>query len=586
MKFSQVTVVGLLLYSSPSCIFGEKDQDIERSVDNFHSVLNVLNEDDKNYLRTHSASLPSSAIHSMEQNLTRMKKNDMEDINRGEDDWIFCKRKNGCKCILDRNCDSGRCSKYLKCEDKLNNGSSCGEDDDCKTGACNWLFKCVDKGQNGGYCLEDEDCNSGRCSKYLKCADKLSEYDVCWKGGNDCKTGLQCLSPNKKGPGLCVPDKTMSCLVEAAKSVPSSIKDIIRTVSNSFPKGMPKGISRDKIASKMHEFAKENASIFDDAVKKYKDCDGADNILENKFVSLDMNGEETSIAPSLVTMISVDGPALAPLGWEIEVGQVVSFEWGVTYVIDFCVSGGNEVPDVGIEMGLGFFKEQKDVGGFTNCLTIEGYAPSGKTAGGYICGSLINDLFKLGRNNWEVGIGAGLGKPSDLSWTLGSCFSYKWYEQNPLKTTTTTALSSGMIPYGEGYCTTGYYAGWDGKGIKSQADCDAVCASESQCRHAAFYQGKTCSRYKGATCTLNSDKNHSTDKKVMIPYGSGYCTSGYYAGWDKKGINSQAECDAVCAGESQCTFAAFFKGKTCSRYKGSTCTLNSDKNHYTDKKLK
>jgi hypothetical protein len=70
----------------------------------------------------------------------------------------------------------------------------------------------------------------------------------------------------------------------------------------------------------------------------------------------------------------------------------------------------------------------------------------------------------------------------------------------------------------------------------------------------------------------------------MSSHGRGYCTSGYYGGWDKKGISSQEACNAVCMAESKCTFAAFYKGQTCSRYHEATCTLNKDTKHFTFKK--
>jgi len=72
-----------------------------------------------------------------------------------------------------------------------------------------------------------------------------------------------------------------------------------------------------------------------------------------------------------------------------------------------------------------------------------------------------------------------------------------------------------------------------------------------------------------------------SEPKKMTHLGVGYCTSGYYAGWDGQGIDSQESCNQVCLTEQQCTYAAFFAGQTCSRYNGNSCTLNSDKNHIT-----
>jgi hypothetical protein len=74
----------------------------------------------------------------------------------------------------------------------------------------------------------------------------------------------------------------------------------------------------------------------------------------------------------------------------------------------------------------------------------------------------------------------------------------------------------------------------------------------------------------------------TTDSSEEMKYlGSGFCTSGYYAGWDSKGIESSEACNQVCLSEQQCTYAAFKAGKTCSRYNGDSCTLNSDANYIT-----
>merc|ERR1719499_269163 len=82
--------------------------------------------------------------------------------------------------------------------------------------------------------------------------------------------------------------------------------------------------------------------------------------------------------------------------------------------------------------------------------------------------------------------------------------------------------------------------------------------------------------------TLNPTANPSDyPTSEMTHLGVGYCTSGFYAGWDGQGIDSQEACNQVCLTEQQCTYAAFFAGKTCSRYNGNACTLNSDTNHIT-----
>ena len=71
-----------------------------------------------------------------------------------------------------------------------------------------------------------------------------------------------------------------------------------------------------------------------------------------------------------------------------------------------------------------------------------------------------------------------------------------------------------MESYGQGFCDEGYYAGWDGKGIGSQASCNAVCLDESECTYAAYNAGQTCSRYNGETCNLNGVQSHFTYKKT------------------------------------------------------------------------
>jgi hypothetical protein len=71
---------------------------------------------------------------------------------------------------------------------------------------------------------------------------------------------------------------------------------------------------------------------------------------------------------------------------------------------------------------------------------------------------------------------------------------------------------------------------------------------------------------------------------TMTSYGQGYCNNEYLRGWDGKGTASQDACNLVCLAETDCTYAAFNKGKTCSRYKGSGCDLNGVSDHFTFKK--
>ena len=62
----------------------------------------------------------------------------------------------------------------------------------------------------------------------------------------------------------------------------------------------------------------------------------------------------------------------------------------------------------------------------------------------------------------------------------------------------------------------------------------------------------------------------------MERLGIGLCKDGYNAGWDKKGIESQEACNAVCLSEKQCKFAAWLSKKTCNRYTGTICDLKTE----------
>jgi len=83
---------------------------------------------------------------------------------------------------------------------------------------------------------------------------------------------------------------------------------------------------------------------------------------------------------------------------------------------------------------------------------------------------------------------------------------------------------------------------------------------------------------------MTAEPLHLLEEKnfaVMNPLGQGFCTSGYYAGWDRRGVESHADCIKVCLDEPECTFAAFSPGRTCSRYNEASCTLNSDRTYAT-----
>ena len=74
-----------------------------------------------------------------------------------------------------------------------------------------------------------------------------------------------------------------------------------------------------------------------------------------------------------------------------------------------------------------------------------------------------------------------------------------------------------MERLGIGYCKNGYDAGWDEKGLDSQEACNLVCLSEKRCKFAAWYPKKTCSRYNGEICDLETNddfhKSYSTFEK-------------------------------------------------------------------------
>ena len=73
---------------------------------------------------------------------------------------------------------------------------------------------------------------------------------------------------------------------------------------------------------------------------------------------------------------------------------------------------------------------------------------------------------------------------------------------------------------------------------------------------------------------------------MMVHLGTGHCdATGYYAGWDSKGLESRKACEAICLSEEQCTYAAWFHGKTCSRYNGETCNLDRTRKDFEKHEL-
>jgi len=95
---------------------------------------------------------------------------------------------------------------------------------------------------------------------------------------------------------------------------------------------------------------------------------------------------------------------------------------------------------------------------------------------------------------------------------LGGCSKglYCKYEEESSGHGTCTK-SEMMVSYGDGFCDEGYYAGWDGKGINSQEECNDLCLDEPECTYASFFPLKdwttnTCSRYNGQSCNLFCEK--------------------------------------------------------------------------------
>ena len=84
---------------------------------------------------------------------------------------------------------------------------------------------------------------------------------------------------------------------------------------------------------------------------------------------------------------------------------------------------------------------------------------------------------------------------------------------------------------------------------------------------------------------INPPFNNMSGSITMERFGQGYCKSGFYAGWDGKGLESQDACNRVCLEEPECTYAAWWESVTCSRYNEVDCELNGYENHFTFKKI-
>lgn len=83
----------------------------------------------------------------------------------------------------------------------------------------------------------------------------------------------------------------------------------------------------------------------------------------------------------------------------------------------------------------------------------------------------------------------------------------------PTATSGSPHIADTMVPYGQGWCNTAYYAGWDGQGTESQAACNVVCVREAKCAFASWTE-VTCSRYSGSSCPLHAAHGYYTYKKT------------------------------------------------------------------------
>jgi len=140
---------------------------------------------------------------------------------------------------------------------------------------------------------------------------------------------------------------------------------------------------------------------------------------------------------------------------------------------------------------------------------------------------------------------------------LGSVLPSIW------NSATLPSQKGGMKFLGLGACDSGYYAGWDGKGIGSQEGCNQVCLSEPQCKYAAFKPGQSCSRYNGHTCSLDLQYwDYATYMKVpnWEFLGSGACVNANNQIYRRNVLTagqygfsgSKESCKQVCAQHPSC----------------------------------
>ena len=92
---------------------------------------------------------------------------------------------------------------------------------------------------------------------------------------------------------------------------------------------------------------------------------------------------------------------------------------------------------------------------------------------------------------------------------LGTLYSFTYYDDQKQKMSTASlflatfsyshySLDLVMFEYGEGYCDTDYYDGWDDMGTYTPEHCKRLCLQEEQCTFASFYSRvlKRCTHMK------------------------------------------------------------------------------------------
>jgi len=130
-------------------------------------------------------------------------------------------------------------------------------------------------------------------------------------------------------------------------------------------------------------------------------------------------------------------------------------------------------------------------------------------------------LLALCPSNKAEGLNEGQACGCDMEFEkcLGKCSQGLWckYEEESLGHGTCAKPEREiMVSFGDGFCAKGYYAGWDGKGVNSQDECNDLCLDEPECTYASFFgvkdwkhgnlNGNTCSRYNGQSCNLFCEK--------------------------------------------------------------------------------